>query len=141
MNNIGNYLAGLLVIVAVACFWLMSGCAAGNLLVDNLIGNNPDPEDLYVTEEDVATMLGELSTKTPTDPDAVLYNETKNVFEMKPEAYKKAVTSGVMYELQKKKIAEFLKHYKQRTFWGELKKDIGDGIIITIIGIAAFLSL
>jgi hypothetical protein len=136
MKNIDSFwvrilLGGGIVLCLVFMMWLISGCAAAHFLVEK----NPKASDLYVTDDEVQQMLDELSTTTPKDKDAVLYDETTDRYSVRPDAYKKALKDSVIKTLDEKHIDKVAGEMTPKTFWTEFKKDLID------IGIGAAIAV
>ena len=111
-----------------------SGCSTASWVVHR----NPPASDLFVTEADVDAVIEELSKTGPKDPVAVLYNQTTDRYELKPETYKKALRDGIIKRIQDQKIRAFLEDYRPETFGEALKKDVGTaGILVVLLGILA----
>lgn len=92
---------------------------------------------LSITDAEVDAKLAALSGP-PKDPTAVVYNATGDVYEMRPDVYKRAVRDGVVKDIQDEKIAtmnEYLSKHPPADFkvkakwfsWGMLA-----GVIATL---------
>lgn len=114
----------------------LPGCSS----VGWLIHHNPPASDLYVTDEEVAECIAELSVE-PQDNNAVVYNPDTDRYEIRPDAYAKALKDGIMYRLTKEKIAKFTADYKEDKLSTALKRDAGTSLFAIIIGLVATILL
>lgn len=113
---------------------LLSSCS----MISLTLHHNPPVESLFPTDEDVANCIASLSTE-PTDSDAVLYNEDTDRYELRSDVYERALRDGIMYKLQKEKVAEFTKDYKEEKFGDAAKKDAGTAlftILLVVLGLS-----
>jgi hypothetical protein len=108
---------------------VLSGCSTASWVIHK----NPNTEMLLYSEKDVDRTIEELSREAPKDPDAVVYNRTADVYEMKPAAYKNALRDGIVKKIQEEKVEAFLKEYRSRTFWDAVKDDLGTTVFVVVI--------
>jgi hypothetical protein len=118
---------------AIVCLLIAtSGCSTASWIVHQ----SGTADDLIITEADVDAMIDKLSLAQPKDSDAILYNKTKDRYELTPDVYKRAIKDGIIRRIQDNKISGFLEDYRPETFTGALKKDMGTaGIVILFLGI------
>ena len=114
--------------VLVSCF-VLAGCSTVSWIID------PPPHitDLYYTEEDVLKVLSDLDAEVPVDPEAVLYDKIGGRYELKPQAYRKAVTDGIVKRIRDDKIEDFARDYTEYRFIDAVKRDIGTAGITAIL--------
>ena len=116
------------------CCFVLAGCSTVSWIVDP----PPGIYDLYCTENDVLKALGGLEETTPEDPEAVVYNETEQRYELKPEVYRRAVTDGIIKRIRDEKIAAFAEGYTDYRLTDAVKRDMGTAGITAILLLVVF---
>ena len=113
----------------IACCYMLAGCSTVSWVID------PPPKitDLYYTEEDVLEVLSDLDGETPVDPEAVLYDKIEDRYELKPEAYREAVTDGIVTRIRDGKIEKFARDYTGHRFMDAVRRDMGTAGITAIL--------
>ncbi len=111
---------------------IAGGCSSASWIIHH----NSSSDDLLITEADVDAMITELSLEQPVDSEKILYNETTDLYELTPDAYRKAIRDGIIRRIQDNKISAFLENYRRESFTDALRKDMGTaGAIILLLGI------
>lgn len=111
------------------CCLVLTGCSTVSWII------NPPPRitDLYYTEEDVLEVLSELEGEVPADPEAVLYDEIDDRYELKPEVYRNAVTDGIIKRIRDRKIEDFAQNYTGYRLVDAVRRDVGTAGITAIL--------
>jgi len=111
------------------CCFVVAGCSTMSWII------HPPPHitDLYYTEEDALEVLSELDREVPLDPEAVMYDEIDGRYELKPEAYRNAVTDGVIKRIRDNRIENFAREYTGYRLMDAVKRDMGTAGITAIL--------
>lgn len=112
----------LLCIVILAAFLYFSGCAG--------------VPSMSITEAEIDAKIAAIGSAVPTNPEADVYNETTNKYELTLEAHDRALGDGVIKLIQDEKIAAmnaYLVKHPATTPKIRLKHLAWDTVIVLIL--------